>query len=243
MANKIPLYYRNPKDGTEMVLVPGGWFWVGSDNDDYNAEPYEKPRHLHWLDPFYISLACVTVRQFKRFVEETGHENKYGWDEDPPEHPVRYINWPDAKAYCEWAGLRLPTEAEWEICARGYGAFQYPWGNDWESGRRVCRSEQSGPSSNTTPVFDHPEGVSALGTFQQSGNVWEWCEDDWDKDAYKRYAKGDFKPPGESSLRVLRGGSWSDANPEAFRGAYRDSDFPGVRNFGNGIRSARTATF
>lgn len=241
MTGSIPLYYLNPKDGTEMVLAPGGWFWAGSDNDDYEAEPYEKPRHLHWIDPFYISITCITVGQFKCFVEETGHENKYGWDKDPPEHPVRFINLHDAKAYCEWAGLRLPTEAEWEICARGYGGLKYPWGDDWKKGRMLCWSEGGGAGGNTAPVYDYPDGVSVLGTFQQSGNLWEWCEDAWNKDAYKRYARGDFKPPGESSLRVLRGGSWSDADPGAFRGACRDCAFPGVRNRNCGIRLARTA--
>jgi formylglycine-generating enzyme required for sulfatase activity len=226
-----------------MVLAPGGWFWMGSDRNETDAEPYEKPRHLHWLNPFYIGIACVTVGQFKRFVEETGHENRKGEAKDPPGHPVRFISRRDATAYCDWAGVRLPTEAEWELCARGYEAFIYPWGNDWEDGRRLCWSEARGPGGNTTPVFHHPEGVSALGTFQQSGNLWEWCEDGWDKEAYQRYLSADFRPPGEPSLRVLRGGSWSDGNPETFRGAFRDGNFPGVRNPGIGIRCAKTAIF
>jgi sulfatase modifying factor 1 len=242
MTKKVSLLYINPKDGAEMVLVPGGWFWMGSDDSDPDAENREKPRHLHWLAPFYISITSVTVRQFKQFVRETGYANDEDWDTDPSEHPVKHINWHDAKDYCEWAGLRLPTEAEWELCARGYGALKYPWGNDWENGRRVCWDKPVEPEGNTTPVFGHPEGVSNMGTFQQSGNLWEWCEDNWDEDAYKRYVKGNFEPPAASNFRVLRGGSWNFNSPRLFRGAFR-YDYPQFRSLNLGFRTARAVTF
>ncbi len=215
---------------------------MGSDDSDPEAENREKPCHLHWLDPFYISITSVTVGQFKQFVKETGYANDKDWDTDPPEHPVKHINWHDAKDYCEWAGLRLPTEAEWELCARGYEALKYPWGNEWEDGNRVCWDKPVESEGNTVPVFDHPEGVSSMGTFQQSGNVWEWCKDNWDEDVYKRYAEGDFDPPAKSDFRVLRGGSWSFNSPRLFRGAFR-YDYPEFRSLNIGFRSARTITF
>ncbi len=205
-----------------MVLVPGGWFWMGSDDTDSDAEDNEKPRHLHWLNPFYISIASVTERQFRRFVEKTGYKggvytgnedrsdkNQGDYIIDPADYPIRDVNWHDAKAYCEWAGLRLPAEAEWELCARGYGAFKYPWGDEWENGHRFCFDNLRGPKGDTTPVYDHPENAGAMGTFQQSANLWEWCRDSYEGNAYSRYAEGDFKPPEESDIRVLRGGSWS----------------------------------
>jgi len=102
----------------------------------------EKPRHLHDVSPFYLGITCVTQAQFERFVEHKGHDAEDDWKNDPPDHPVRSVNWHDAKAYCEWAELRLPTEAEWEFAARDYRSLRYPWGDDWEDGKRVCWSKQ-----------------------------------------------------------------------------------------------------
>ncbi|MEW6606460.1 MAG: SUMF1/EgtB/PvdO family nonheme iron enzyme [bacterium] len=245
--DRIPLYLINPKDSTELVLVPGGWFWMGAGDDDRKASDEEKPRHLHYVEPFYIAIACITVRQFKKFVQET----RYNADsdilrraqDDPDEHPVRYVNWQDANAYCQWAGLRLPTEAEWELSARGYEALRYPWGNDWENGRRVCWDKQRGPTGSTEPVFKHPEGVSPFGTFQQSGNLWEWCKDTLDSNVYRRYQSGNFKQPDSGGDRVLRGASWGNSDTKIFRGSYRDYNYPYYRNYDFGFRVARTVTF
>lgn len=183
---------------------------MGSDDTDSDADDNEKPGHLHWLDPFYISITCVTEKQFRRFIEETGYKGgDYPDNKNSSDHPKKYVSWYDAKAYCEWAGLRLPKEAEWELCARGYDAFIYPWGNDWENGHRFGFDNLRGPTGDTAPVYGYPEDTSPMGTFQQSGCLWEWCEDNYESSIYSRYAEGDFTPPGESDRRVLRGGSWS----------------------------------
>ncbi|WP_373500165.1 formylglycine-generating enzyme family protein [Desulfococcus sp.] len=255
MANEVPCYIVNPKDGTELVLIPGGWFWMGSDDGDPDAYDWEKPRHQHYVVPYYLGIHCVTVAQFRRFVDKTGyaggaHRSKGGdwnerwgyWENDPPVHPVRYVNWHDAAAYCEWAGLRLPTEAEWELAARGYGALKYPWGDDWEDGRRVCWGEQKGPKGNTAPVFGHPRGASRFGSFQQSGNLWELCADAYDDNAYKRYAREDFRMPDQGGIRVLRGGSWNSDLPRYLRGGYRNLNNPFNRYDDRGFRAAGTVT-
>lgn len=104
--NHIPRYSQNPKDGTEMVFIPGGWFWMGSEDSD--AYDSEKPRHLHYIEPFYLGIACVTVSRFRKFAEETRHNAGGDWWKDPVDHPVRSVNRHDVTAYCEWAGLRLP---------------------------------------------------------------------------------------------------------------------------------------
>lgn len=245
MNEGIPLYYINPKDGTELVLIPGGWYWMGAREDDQEAGSDEKPRHLHYVELFYLGIACITVAQFQKFVKETGHDPGEEWKEDPAEHPVRYVNWNDAKAYCRWANLRLPTEAEWELGARGYESLKYPWGNEWVEGRRVCWDRQRGPKGETAPVFAHPEGVSVFGTYQQSGNVWEWCEDGGESGIYRRYPQNDFIVPDKGEYRVVRGGSWRSSNQGYFRGSDRLDYDPGLRSWYacRGFRAARTVTF
>jgi formylglycine-generating enzyme len=243
---RYPWYYVNPIDGMEMVLVPGGWFHMGAVEKDTRAFEWEKPGHLHYVEPFYMAVFCVTVDQFGDFVKDTGHDAGNDWAKDPVGYPARFVNWEDAKAYCRWAGLRLPTEAEWEHCARGYGGLIYPWGDNWENGRRVCWDKQKGPGGTTAPVPDHPEGVSRFGTFQQSGNLLEWCEDGYDQDVYRRYAGGDFIPPSTSTWRVLRGGSWatlSRRSPSYLRAGFRDRNYPDDRFSYRGFRAARTPVF
>jgi len=243
MKKRIPWYFVNPKDGTEMVLIPGGWFWMGNNKeDDPDAYNSEKPRHLHFVKPFYMSMACITVEQFGRFVKATGHDAGTDWGQDP-DHPIRDVNWHDGKAYCKWSVLKLPTESEWELAARGYEALKYPWGKDWEGGKRVCWDKQKGPKGNTCPVFDHPDGVSSFGTFQQSGNLLEWCEDAWDRDVYYWYANGDFSVPEKSGSRVLRGASWRYDLPKLFRGGNRSFGDPALRRNGRGFRVSKAVTF
>jgi formylglycine-generating enzyme required for sulfatase activity len=133
--------------------------------------------------------------------------------------------------------------SEWELVARGYQALRYPWGDDWEDGRRVCWDKQRGPKGGTSSVFDHPDGVSPFGSFQQSGNLWEWCEDGWEDNVYQRYDKGDFELPKGSGSRVLRGASWRDYDPKYFRGGARDDGNPGGRGYYYGLRASRTVTF
>jgi formylglycine-generating enzyme required for sulfatase activity len=206
-------------------------------------ESYEGRRQDRiFLPDFYMSLYCVTNAQFARFVAESGYQAQGSWQQyakGKDDHPVVAVTWFDAVAYCDWAGLRLPTEAEWEKAARGTDGRVYPWGDTWDV-KRCQNSQNRGGYSDTCPVDGYPESCSVYGMYQMAGNVWEWCNSLYRDYPYKaddgREERG--KNVAGDRARVLRGGSWHLVNEDNFRCALRNWDFPDFWFYIRGFRCA-----
>ncbi len=204
--------------GIEMVLVEEGVFLMGSDSGDTD----ESPAHLANLNAYYIDKYEVTNAAYRACVADLGCElpknTRYYLQPDHPEHPVVYVTWEMANAYCEWRGARLPTEAEWEKAARGTDSFSYPWGNFFVRSalnycEQNCEYSWKDPFGNdgfamTSPVGSYEAGVSPYGVYDMAGNVSEWVYDWYAEDYYRNSNRDNPIGPESGIYRVLRGGSW-----------------------------------
>ena len=229
---------ENEKDGTLLVLIPEGDFFAGEDKFKVH------------LPACYLAMHPVTNAQYKRFVDETGHRppDQANWGNpvwkgisfpaEKADHPVVCVDWNDAKDYCEWADLRLPTELEWEKGSRYVDGREYPWGNKWD--KEKCRNSVGQSVDETCEVWSYAKSGSPWGLYQMAGNVLEWCEDVYENNAYERYKKGDLTVPKGTGARVVRGGSWYDLSVNYFKCAYRYDFEPEYRCYYYGIRCART---
>ena len=237
-----------------MLYVPQGAFTMGSDADAalLECQKYrtdcqrdwfvaEEPVHTVTLDAFWIDQTEVTNGKYAK-CEQAGackppSQNKsyardsYYGNSDYAEYPVIYVDWDQAKAYCAWAGARLPSEAEWEKAARGTDGRTYPWGE----GIDKSYANYGGDVGDTTRVGTYESGKSPYGALDMAGNVWEWVND-W----YKAYpgntvADSSF---GET-YQVLRGGSWGDVDFST-RSADRLGLTPDVTSDDLGFRCVRS---
>ena len=220
-----------------MIAIPAGEFTMGSDHE------VERPPHTVFVDAFEIDQFEVTNEQFERFIAETGYitdAEKAG--ETPwrayaggkPKHPVVKVSWNDAKAFCEWAEKRLPTEAEWEKAARGTDGRTYPWGNAWDVDK--ANTKDAG-YRGTTIVGSFPSGASPYGVMDMAGNVAEWTSD-WFQ-PYPGYPGGDGEAQyfGEK-YRVIRGGGWF-SDQELVRTTERSASSVELANDDVGFRCAK----
>ncbi|MBI9047270.1 MAG: SUMF1/EgtB/PvdO family nonheme iron enzyme [Anaerolineaceae bacterium] len=244
------------KDGMQLMYVPAGTFEMGS---NYGLGD-EHPIHTVFLDAFWIDQTEISNTMFSKFVNSSGYvtdaENK-GWSYELGEgrlnriekmdwkapqgpgsdamedRPVIHVSWNDAAAFCEWAGRRLPTEAEWEKAARGTDERTYPWGEDTDSNR----ANYDGSLGDITGVGNHPQGASPYGALDMAGNVWEWVADWYDEDYYSNSL---FENPQGSAIgefRVFRGGSWN-FNFQNVRSSIRGKWSPDKSYYGIGFRCA-----
>jgi len=225
------------KDDAPMEFIPAGEFQMGS-NEGYL---HERPVHTVYLDAFYIDKFEVTNAQYKKFMEATGHSAPYYWNDstyNTPKHPVVGVTWNDAVSYAEWAGKRLPTEAEWEKAARGgLVGKRYPWGDDITSDN----ANYDGIGGKDQWNYTSPVGSFApngYGLYDMAGNVWEWCADWYGNNYYASSPKSNPTGPSSGSYHVCRGGSWNSLDND-LRTANRSYDFPTGANLGLGFRCVR----
>ena len=234
LADNLPNQIVWNKDGAEMAYVPAGSFEMGDHFDE--GEDNELPVHTVTLDGFYMDKTEVTVGQFKVFLDDTSYSWGGNWDSvasksPTDDHPMIWVTWNDATAYAEWAGKRLPTEAEWEYAARGGSQGQrYSWGNDIDD----TEANYGGNVGKTTLVGNYPANGYSL--YDMTGNVYEWCVDWYDENYYTSQLMINPVGPENGSKRVLRGGAWRQTNSNTFRLAYRNNSNPSDTNNRFGFR-------
>jgi len=237
-------------NGTIMVLVPAGEFQMGG--NDMNAEPDEKDIHTVYLDDYYIDKfevtnvayqACVDASICKPPIQTDSftRSDYYGVPEYD-EYPVVYVNWNMAKAYCEWRGARLPTEAEWEKAARGSEDDRfYPWGTGTIDCQIANYYGANGCYGGTTRTGSYEDGKSPYNVYDMAGNVWEWVADWYSETYYQVSPTSNPTGPDSGQSRVLRGGSWNRQEYDV-RVPNRNKYGPNYYNFDIGFRCASDAS-
>lgn len=245
----------------ETVLVPAGPFWLGCE-PGAGISPEESPQHQVHLETYQMGKYPVTNAQYAEFIKQQPRQyplpKRAGWNSlnrrpspDTLDHPVVWVNWHEAVAYCRWLSeqtkrlYRLPSEAEWEKAAswvdwpQGGYKRMYPWGDGWNPD--YCNSDYNVKQAQTRPVTDYPAGASDYGCYDMVGNIQEWTSTIWGSDEQTP----DFSYPyqaqdGRENLetqhldrifRVQRGGLFS-----TFRCTARDRGTPDTRGTWLGFR-------
>jgi formylglycine-generating enzyme required for sulfatase activity len=243
---------ENPKDGLKYVWVPPGTFMMGCSPGDNECFGWEKPAHQVTITKgFWLGQTEVTVGAYKRFAAATGRQMppepditgrplNPGWGSEAM--PIVDVTWDDARAYCAWAGGRLPTEAEWEYAARaGSTAARYgdvdriAWyadnsGTQRLDSTRIWNEDQANYlerlNENGNGMHDvGQKRANGFGLYDMLGNVWEWVSDWFDQNYYQNSPSQDPSGPTSGQVRVLRGGSWY-ANPDGVRVSNRGGVYP-----------------
>ncbi len=266
----------NPQDGAEMAWVPAGEFMMGStpEERDYAYEwakrvvgeaaqrelfADEGPQHkVRITKGFWLYRHTVTNAQYRRLKPDHNSGDFGGESLNGDKQPVVQVSWNDARDYSEWAGTRLPTEAEWEYACRAGTQTKFWWGDsETEAGKyanvadRTFREKLHLKMGDIdAPIFDTDDGyavtapvgsyqANAFGLYDMIGNVWQWCADWYDGTYYANSPAEDPSGSASGTMRMLRGGSWN-YYPFTCRSAYRSWNAPASGGTIRGFRCART---
>lgn len=224
--------FRRERDGAMMVEIPEGEFLMG------NLETEGKPQpHTVFVSTFLMDKLPLTVTRYRTFATATGRplppDPYWGVHDDDP---VSFVRWDEAKAYCEWVGGRLPTEAEREKATRGTDGRLFPWGPEPPTPERAVFRRNWGQLGNDTAGI-RPTGVSPYGLLDTGGNMWEFCEDWYSPDYFASSPKNDPRGPKTGRARIVKGGSW-DSRPTVLSASSRNFAYIGYREGDFGFRCA-----
>ena len=233
----IPAIHAQLEPG--MVIIPEGTFEMGKDSP--GGSTYS-PAHTVTVDSFLMDKFEVSNRDYMAFCYATGHRFPEFWNtpifrsgDKFPDYPVVGISWSDAAKYAEWAGTRLPTEAEWEYAARGgLEGMEYPNGDEWVE----PRAELSGSSWENLLLAVGTREPNGFGLYDMGGNVWEWVADRYSETYYQESGGDNPTGPSTGANRVIRGGSWHSGKM-CKRVYYRKGLISGWSDFAVGFRCVK----
>ncbi|MEW5939257.1 MAG: SUMF1/EgtB/PvdO family nonheme iron enzyme, partial [Chloroflexota bacterium] len=250
--------WTRPADGMTMLYIPEGSFEMGSNDGSSD----EKPVHTVMLDAYWMDQTEVTNAMYALCVNDgecdppqytkSYTRSSYYGDSEYDDYPVIYVDWNQASAYCQWAGARLPTEAEWEKAASWDDDRKekrvYPWGDTFNGSLlnfcdTNCPFDYADKNSDdgyadTAPVGSYPGGASFYGLLDMAGNVWEWVADWYSESYYASSPSSNPLGPSSGQYRALRGGSWN-LNGYGVRSSYRGRNTPDGIYYNIGFRCAR----
>lgn len=257
VATRAETPYVDPSTGMELVFVKGGCFQMGDSAGDGDLN--ERPVHEACVTDFYIGKFEVTNDQFKKFAPQHNSGTSEDSTLNDGRQPVVNVSWEDAAAFAKWLSqqsgqsYRLPTEAEWEYAARSGSSQSRFWGDNPDE---ACKYANVGDLTAkkqwpkwTTFICDDGYAVSApVGSFMANtyglndmlGNVWEWCEDVYNSEAYTKLPKDNPVYRGSGEYRVMRGGGWSNG-PLGIRSSHRVGLSPDFGHHALGFRLVKTA--
>lgn len=242
--------FKEPSTETNFIWIEGNSFAMGSDEVEPDAHAH--PCHTVQISSFWLAETPVTREQYESYLMEANDtiQPPYWLDSrfSQLSQPVVGITWDDAVSYTMWLSektglnIKLPTEAQWEFAARGPQGNIYPWGDNPPNENLAC-FEQNEIHGQPCPVGSFIEGKGPFGTLDQSGNVWEWCSDEWDESAYTKRDENTLDPKVHglsTSWRAVRGGGWDLKGQETkyLMSAYRMGTLRNIQHWAHGFRIA-----